>query len=87
MWGALDAHALQQGDEQVLITVGQGRRVQAPLEMLRRREDGSYFLPLSLRQLTEGTLTLQSTGGDNIVAVKEAAAPSRVLDYVPRFES
>lgn len=65
--GTALARALHEPGAQVLITFDQGQRVQAPAELLRRREDGSYFLPLSLRELNEGTVALGD--GHNVVAV------------------
>src|SRR5690606_33073190 len=61
--------ALHEPGAQVLISFDQGQRVQAPVDMLRRREDGSYFLPLSLRELYAGTVALDSSGDGQIVAV------------------
>ena len=73
MRGTARVHALRQADAQVLVTFGEEQRVQVPAEMLHEREDGSYFLPLSLRELSDGTVALQRTAGgqmDNtIVAV------------------
>jgi uncharacterized protein (TIGR02271 family) len=67
--GTAPAHALHEPGAQVLITFNQGQRVQAPVDMLRRRDDGSYFLPLSLRELHEGTVALDNAGDGHIVAV------------------
>jgi uncharacterized protein (TIGR02271 family) len=60
---------LHQADDQVLITFDQNQRIQVPLDMLRRREDGSYVLPISLSALHDGTVSRQREGDDNIVAV------------------
>lgn len=67
--GTMAAQALHQPGVQVLITFDQGRRVQAPVDMLHRRDDGSYFLPLSLRELSDGVVALDQAADGNIVAV------------------
>lgn len=67
--GTVAAHALQQSGASALITFDQGRRVQAPVDMLRPREDGSYFLPMSLRELSDGVVALERGDDGNVVAV------------------
>lgn len=67
--GTLPAHTLHQADDRVLITFDQDRRIQVPLDMLHRREDGSYVLPMSLRALHDTAVSQQREGDDNIVAV------------------
>lgn len=80
--GTMPAHALHQPDGQVSIDFGQGLHIQVPLDILHRREDGTYRLPMSLRELNSRTATSEravedstneeNTGEDsedNIVAV------------------
>jgi uncharacterized protein (TIGR02271 family) len=67
--GMVAEAALQQDEARVIVTFDGDRRVQVPAEMLHRRDDGSYFLPLSLRELESGTVSLERTGDGNIVAV------------------
>ncbi len=67
--GSLAADALHGADEQILITFEAGRRVQLPRELLRQREDGSYTLPVSLRELGGASVTLQRADDGNVVAV------------------
>lgn len=87
--GTVAARALQQPGAQVLMTFDGNRRVQIPVEMLHRREDGSYYLPLSLRELDEGIVTLQGVEDgqhdEQIVAVlpvvaEEVRVTTRQLD-------
>jgi uncharacterized protein (TIGR02271 family) len=63
--GTAPADVVQQPGSHVLMTFDGNRRVQIPVEMLHRREDGSYFLPLSLRELNEGIVRLERTGSSS----------------------
>ncbi|HXF64560.1 MAG TPA: YsnF/AvaK domain-containing protein [Caldilineaceae bacterium] len=67
--GTVARASLQQAEERVIVTFDGDRRVQVPVEMLHRREDGSYFLPLSLRELESGMVSLGRAGDGNIVAI------------------
>lgn len=67
--GTVALDALQGGASQVLITFDGNRRVQTPAEMLTPRDDGSYFLPVSLRELETGIVSLERSADGNVVAV------------------
>jgi uncharacterized protein (TIGR02271 family) len=67
--GAVATHAMQHTGDPVLITFDQNRQVQVPSAVLRRRADGSYFLPFSFRDLGSGAVTLEGTDDGGVVAV------------------
>lgn len=77
--GTVPRAALQQAEARVIVTFDGGRRVQVPAEMLHRREDGSYFLPLSLRELENGTVSLERSGDGNIVAIVPVMQEEAIL--------
>lgn len=71
--GSVSAYAVQQASGHVLISFEGGRRIQAPADILHLREDGSYSVPFSMRELRAGVHTPEGadSGGDQgeIVAV------------------
>lgn len=59
MRGVIEATSLPtETGATVWITFDGNRRVRVPVELLRRREDGIYYLPLSLRELQSGAVSL-----------------------------
>lgn len=72
--GTMEAQALQRRDQQeVLITYNGDRHVRAPLTMLQREADGSYFLPLRLSTL-ETNARLLKPGEETVIPVVEEEA-------------
>jgi uncharacterized protein (TIGR02271 family) len=83
--GTIDAQALQENADQVVIAFDQDRRVQAPISLLRRREEGEYFVPLSFRELDKGTGSPERNSSGDVVAVvpvihEEASVRRRVVE-------
>lgn len=64
MTGTFEAQALRQAEAAIWITFDSGRRVQVPVDMLHRRDNRAYFLPLSLRELDEGRVGFQQTADE-----------------------
>lgn len=69
--GSASAEALRMAEAQILIRFGDGQAVQVPHALLHRREDGSYYLPLSLRELQDGTVTLGEISGHTAASSAE----------------
>jgi len=82
--GTVAAQSLQAGG-QLLIHFDQNRRVQVPAEMLHRREDGTYYLPLSLRELSNGTVTLDYDALDRDAegSMSEGSAEGNIVSVIP----
>lgn len=72
--GTIEAQALQRRDQQeVLITYNGDRHVRAPMSMLQREADGSYYLPLRLSTLETNARFLK-TGQETVIPVVEEEA-------------
>lgn len=79
--GSASAEALRAAEAQILIRFGNGQAVQVPHALLHRREDGSYYLPLSLRELQDGTVTLGEISSHT--AASSAEDQGEVMAVIP----